>query len=180
MKFTLPWLRKCIWVLLSICFMAAANVVITDKPTKSNLEETVDPNKGGEEGTAGEEGASGEEGEEASVPSSTIAIAVMCIISVIVLMTVIFEIAKDAIIELANAHVKPVVQQMFQELTILGFLSLFVFLMSVTNILTHISGTIFGETEEGEHYLGELVEITHYLIFLIMGINIFQVFLLVS
>jgi hypothetical protein len=94
-------------------------------------------------------------------------------------MTILFELAKDAILEAATEHVKPIVRQMFQELTILGFLSLFVFLMDVTHLLQDISGAIFGSSPEGEEYLGELVETTHYLIFLIMAVNILQVFVLV-
>jgi calmodulin len=103
----------------------------------------------------------------------------MSIITVIVGMTILFEMGKDALLEAANEHMKPIVRQMFQELTILGFLSLFVFLLSVSNVLEHISGEIFGQSEEGKDYLTELIEITHYLIFLIMGLNIFQVVVLI-
>ena len=142
-------------------------------PEKKEQEEEAEEGEG-EEGEEEEE-----EEEELEVDSVTVALCVMIIMSVIILLTILFEIAKDALIEAASEHVKPIVRQMFQELTILGFLSLFVFLMVTTHVLQDISASIFGASEEGQDYLGELIETTHYLIFLIMAINILQVFILV-
>ena len=145
--------------------------------------------EGGEVGTAeageGEAGGEGEEEEEEEeeeleVSGVTVALCVMSIITVIVGLTILFEIGKDKMLESANEHVKPIVRQMFQELTVLGFLSLFVFLLATTKALENISSSVFGASEEGQDYLGELVEITHYIIFLIMGLNIFQVFMLIN
>ena len=133
----------------------------------------------GEAGGEGEEGVEEEE-EELEVSGVTVALCVMSIITVIVGLTILFEIGKDKLLESANEHVKPIVRQMFQELTVLGFLSLFVFLLASTKALENISSSVFGASEEGQDYLGELVEITHYIIFLIMGLNIFQVFMLIN
>ena len=140
----------------------------------TNLEEGEE--EGGEGGTEEEE----EEEEELEVPGVTVALCVMSIITVIVGLTILFEIGKDKLLESANEHVKPIVRQMFQELTVLGFLSLFVFLLATTKTLENISSAVFGASEEGQDYLGELVEITYYIIFLIMGLNIFQVFMLIN
>lgn len=148
-------------------------------------EEGEEPAEEGETAEEGEEGGEslGEEVEEAEeeldVPASTIALCVMSIISVIVLLTILFEMGKDFMLESATEHIKPVVRQMFQELTVLGFLSLFVFLLSVSHVLEEMSTEIFGASELGKEYLTELIEITHYIIFLIMGLNIGQVFLLI-
>jgi len=113
------------------------------------------------------------------VDSNTVVLCVMTIISAIVLITILFEMAKDAILESASEHVRPIVLQMFQELTILGFLSLVVFFMAVTHWLQDLSALAFGPSEEAAGYLGELVETTHYIIFLTMILNIIQVVVLV-
>ena len=149
------------------------------KSVKRSDPEKKEQEEEGEEGEEEGEEEEEEEEEEMEVDSVTVALCVMVIMSVIILLTILFEIAKDALIEAASEHVKPIVRQMFQELTILGFLSLFVFLMVTTHVLQDISASIFGASEEGQDYLGELIETTHYLIFLIMAINILQVFILV-
>lgn len=185
--------RSFVLTLLGIAWVVSATVATKGKLKFANLAEgeategEAGAEEGGEAGTAeagegeagGEEGAEEEE-EELEVSGVTVALCVMSIITVIVGLTILFEIGKDKLLESANEHVKPIVRQMFQELTVLGFLSLFVFLLATTKTLENISGAVFGASEEGQDYLGELVEITHYIIFLIMGLNIFQVFMLIN
>lgn len=163
-------------VMLSILFIVALTLVSSGNPESAMYESS-----GSVSATiqkfATEEG---EEEGELEPSSNTVVACVMGIISVIIGMSILFDLGKEAILDVASEHVKPIVLQMFQELTILGFLSLFVFLMVVTHLLQDISALIFGHSEEGEDYLGELVEMTHYLIFLVMAVNIVQVFVLVN
>lgn len=166
--------RSFLLTLMGVAWVVSATVVSKGKLGVTNLEE------GGEEGEAGGGEEEEEEEEELEVSGVTVALCVMSIITVIVGLTILFEIGKDKLLESANEHVKPIVRQMFQELTVLGFLSLFVFLLATTKALENISSAVFGASEEGQDYLGELVEITHYIIFLIMGLNIFQVFMLIN
>jgi hypothetical protein len=163
-------------LMLSILFFVVMTLVSSGNP-----ESAVHLSSAGVDATVQQFAAKKEEEEGELEPNSNIVIAcVMGIISVIIGMSILFDLAKEAILDSASEHVKPIVLQMFQELTILGFLSLFVFLMVVTHLLQDISAAIFGPSEEGEDYLGELVEMTHYLIFLVMAINIVQVFVLVN
>lgn len=172
--------RQAVIASMGMAYMVAATVATKGTVTKLADEEVAE--EGGEEVAeeGGEAAEEEEEEEELEVSGVTIALCVMSIITVIVGLTILFEIGKDKLLESANEHVKPIVKQMFQELTVLGFLSLFVFLLATTKTLENISSAVFGASEEGQDYLGELVEITHYIIFLIMGLNIFQVFMLIN
>jgi len=75
------------------------------------------------------------------------------------LVTVAFETGKDYLMEeVATRETKPVIAGLFSELTVLGFLSLVTFVVSQTPLLKEVSGHVFGEGEEREGYLMELLE----------------------
>lgn len=101
------------------------------------------------------------------------------IISFLVLMTILFEMGKDQMIEQASSKMRPVISALFSEMTVLGFLSLITFGVSKASLLQEMSAAIFGESEEREGYLEELLERIHYVLFAVMCLFIFQVIALV-
>ena len=129
---------------------------------------------------AGEE-PSGEEEERADVTPHKLATTIFCIMTFLACVTVAFEKGKEYLIEdLADRNTKGLVKGLFSELTVLGFLSLVTFCVSQIGILPRISGHVFGEGEEREEYLMELLEQIHFIIFAVMVIFIMQSLLLLK
>ncbi|KAL3940097.1 MAG: hypothetical protein SGARI_001123 [Bacillariaceae sp.] len=81
-------------------------------------------------------------------------------------MTILFEKGKDALIEAADKDTRPIIDSLFAEMTVLGFLSLFTFCLAQTGVFPEISVALFGKGEEGE--LLEIFEFVHYTLFFIM------------
>jgi len=116
-----------------------------------------------------------EQSERADVTPHKLSTTLFLIMTFLALVTVGFEKAKDYLMEEVATHdTKPVIVGLFSELTVLGFLSLVTFVVSQANVLDIISGAVFGEGEEREGYLEELLEKIHFLIFAIMVIFIAQ------
>ena len=84
-----------------------------------------------------------------------------------------FENIKDAIYEGTEKASLPIVDALFSEMTVLGFLSMVTFIVASAGFLTDISKVVFGETEKGEGYLKELFEQAHYMLFLVMVVFFF-------
>lgn len=63
-------------------------------------------------------------------------------------------------------------------MTVLGFLSITLFLIEVAGLLPKISQDVFDHSEEGKDKLKEVFEEVHYLLFAVMVLFIFQVLLL--
>lgn len=104
-----------------------------------------------------------------------VATVLFLIITFLALVTVMFEKGKEFLMEVvADRTTKPVVAGLFSELTVLGFLSLVTFVVSQLDVLDKLSGQIFGEGEEREGYLEELLEQIHFIIFAVMVIFIMQ------
>jgi hypothetical protein len=104
-----------------------------------------------------------------------VATVLFFIMTFLALVTVMFEKGKEFLMEVvADRTTKPVVAGLFSELTVLGFLSLVTFVISQMDILNKLSGGIFGEGEEREEYLEELLEQIHFIIFAVMVIFIMQ------
>ena len=70
----------------------------------------------------------------------------------------------------------PIVQGLFKELTILGFLSVVTFVTSKLELLDSLSKHVFGDSEQREQYLEELLETVHMSIFGVMLVLIVQVY----
>ena len=79
---------------------------------------------------------------------------------------------------ISSKHMRPMVQSLFGEMTILGFLSVVTFCISQAGLLRKISVDIFNDSEEGKEYLTELFERVHYLLFAIMVLFIVKVLIL--
>ena len=122
-----------------------------------------------------------EEGEEAAdVTPRKLDTSVFCIITFLLVMTILFEEVKDYMFETANKMLKPVVGILFAEMTVLGFLSLLTFCISKLDVLDKLSAHIFGESEAREEYLESLLEQVHYVLFAVMCTYIIQIMTLVK
>jgi Ca2+-binding EF-hand superfamily protein len=89
---------------------------------------------------------------------------------VLIVLTIIFEEGKHMILHAANKNTQPVVQSLFGELTVLGFLSLFTFCVTQLGFFERLSIKVFGEEEKME--LLEIFEQVHFMLF---GVMIFFV-----
>lgn len=61
--------------------------------------------------------------------------AVLAIVSVLITVTVVFELLKDWVFESTKKEFRPIVEVLFAELTVLGFLGLLVFIVQKTNAM---------------------------------------------
>ena len=82
------------------------------------------------------------------------------------MVTVSFELMKDYILNHTEEQFKKIVNTLFSEMTVLGFLSVVTFLLSEAALLDDISTAVYGE--EGSDYLEGLVEDIHYSLFAVM------------
>jgi hypothetical protein len=80
----------------------------------------------------------------------------------------IFEQLKDAIYEATEKTSFPIVDALFSEMTVLGFLSMVTFIVASEGFITELSVKVFGDSPKGEEYLKELFEQAHYMLFLVM------------
>jgi len=102
--------------------------------------------------------------------------SIVVVLTVLVLLSILFEIVKEHIEEATDKELKPIVEHLWQELTVLGFLSVLSFLAVKSTVLNVISEALFDEEEE----LSELVEDVHMLLFAVMVVFIFEVLLLLA
>ena len=126
-----------------------------------------------------EEGEEGEEDED-GISSVKWGLTIFLIFTFLVLVTVGFERGQEVMLKASTQQMRPVVKQMFSELTILGFLSITTLILSQSGTLEAISEEVFGGSEEGKERLTELLEKVHYILFLVMVVFIVEVMLLVG
>ena len=112
-----------------------------------------------------------------SLSQFAVTTAIAIIILLLILLTIAFEEAKHTIIHAADKNTKPVVQSLFGELTVLGFLSLFTFCVTQLGFFEQLSVRIFGEEEREE--LLEIFEKVHYMLFGVMIFFVFSVLVLI-
>jgi hypothetical protein len=79
----------------------------------------------------------------------------------------VFEEIKDYIYENTEKVSRPIVDALFSEMTVLGFLSMVTFIVAGAGVINDISAVVFGSSEEGKGYLKELFEQAHYMLFLV-------------
>lgn len=110
--------------------------------------------------------------------TSRAANALVLVIAVILALSVLVEWLMDFITEHVSDQVVPMIQSAFQELTVLGFISLFIFLVMLSGVLGTVSEQVFGMDDE----LKELFEQIHFVMFLFimlfMGTVLIQMFVL--
>ena len=91
------------------------------------------------------------------------ATSVLVIATVLVAFGIVFDLGKEALFESTGRNVKPVLNSLFGELTLLGFIGLVMFLVERTKSLNGFSEHLFGEGDT----LDDLVETVHMALFLI-------------
>ena len=111
----------------------------------------------GEEEEEGEEGEEEEEGWEEAVSPTNMRV-MTCIVLVLILLTVAFEVIKEHVEESVPEDFEVILEKFFGELTILGFLSMVTFIVSQAGIMTILSEKIYGESEEEQNELLEYFE----------------------
>lgn len=105
-----------------------------------------------------------EEVEEALGHTARFRNTVVTLLTMIVVLSVLFELGAERLKHEVPEKTQPVVEILFKELTVLGFIALFVFLAVETGIPQQISDSIFGTPSE----LKEMFEFVHMLLFLII------------
>lgn len=118
------------------------------------------------------------EEEEEAEAFINVTVAV-CIVLVLLALTLLFEHGKEHLEETCrhhHRHLEPILEKLFGEMTVLGFLSLASFIVTQTGFFRAISTALYGDTEE----LLELFELVHFSIFFVMIFFVIQVLVLVQ
>jgi len=110
--------------------------------------------------------------------STAMSTAVMAIVLLLILLTIAFEWIKEKVEETADANMKPILESLFGEMTVLGFVSVFSFIVTKLGFFESLSIKVFGESEREE--LVEIFEAVHYSLFFVMVFFVLEVLLLVS
>jgi len=97
------------------------------------------------------------------VEVSASAVAILVIATFLVAFGILFDVAVDYLFEHTGRHIRPVLDSLFSELTLLGFIGLIMFLVERTKSLNGYSEHLFGEGDQ----LDDLVETVHMALFLI-------------
>lgn len=97
------------------------------------------------------------------VEVSASAVAILVIATFLVAFGILFDVAVDYLFEHTGRHIRPVLDSLFSELTLLGFIGLIMFLVERTKSLNGFSEHLFGEGDQ----LDDLVETVHMALFLI-------------
>ena len=103
---------------------------------------------------------------------------VVGIVLLLIALTILFEYSKDYLEESSSRDMLPLVESLFGELTVLGFLSIFTFVITKAGFFMRLGETMFGPDRHEE--LLEVFESVHYTIFFIMISFVIQVLILVE
>lgn len=143
----------------------------TEHTEFTNNTENINPTDNAEEHHYSKEGLE----EKFNIAIETTGVIVL----VLIILTIAFEKIRDAIEESATRSFKPIIKSLFGEVTVLGFLSLFTFLLTRFGVFEALSMIVFGEDEEeeieAEEELKELFESVHYNLFFVMVLFVLQV-----
>ena len=92
-------------------------------------------------------------------------VVILVVLTVIVLLSVLFEIAKEWMLHSSSKNTRPVLLALFGEMTILGFIGLVLFVIVKADVLQWISEKVLsGDAED----LQETVELVHMMLFGVM------------
>lgn len=91
-------------------------------------------------------------------------------------MTIGFEEMEEHLEEHTSKNLKPIIESLFGEMTILGFLSAITFTVTKMGVFESLSSYLFGEEED--EFLIELFELVHFTIFFIMILFVIQVLII--
>mmetsp|Transcript_22292 Transcript_22292/g.55923 ORF Transcript_22292/g.55923 Transcript_22292/m.55923 type:complete len:689 (-) Transcript_22292:930-2996(-) len=149
--------------------------VPAQQDVSSSVSFQLESGEGEKEGEGEGEGKGEEEGGPPNFKERTI---ILVILLVLVVLSVAFEIVKDKIEESTEEELEPIVTHMWQELTILGFLSLLSFIAVKVGLIDKIAEQLYPEAEKEE--LKETVENVHMALFLVMVVFIVEVVMLLN
>lgn len=121
-----------------------------------------------EAGDTAEENTDEEEGEAMFGHHNKIATVALCVVLMLIGMSVLFELGKDALFASTSTNFKPVLTSMFGELTLLGFVGLIMFCLGQTGALKAFSEELFEGEAEAAELLPEMCEVVHMALFLLM------------
>jgi len=121
-----------------------------------------------------------DEPDESDESEVTKSISVWGICLFLIVVTIIFEKTKDRIEERASKDMLPIIESLFAEMTILGFLSVITFICTKIGFLEEISKHLFGTDGDEPQEMTELFEKVHYCLFAIMIFFVAQVIILVT
>jgi hypothetical protein len=102
---------------------------------------------------------------------------VLGVVLVLILLTIAFESIKESIEESVDRSMLPIIESLFGEMTVLGFLSVFTLVVTKAGVFETISVHFFGKEEH--QLVLELFEMVHYALFFVMVAFVCQVLLLV-
>jgi len=102
--------------------------------------------------------------------------SIVCIVILLILITIAFEVSKEKIEDSVSKTNKPIIESLFGEMTILGFLSVLIFFLMKSGLFEMLSTELFGNEEHEP--LVEIVEQVHFALFFIMIIFVIQVLVL--
>jgi hypothetical protein len=91
---------------------------------------------------------------------------VLFVLFLLILLSIGFEQGKDYLYETTSRNLRPIVESLFGELTVLGFIGVVMFFVGQSPALASMSMTLFNE----EEMLKELIEQVHMLLFIVMVI----------
>jgi len=103
-------------------------------------------------------------------------VVILIIATLLVVFGILFDLFTDYLKESSGRTVKPVLDSLFSELTLLGFIGLVMFLVERTKSLNGFSEHLFGDGTE----LDDLVETVHMALFLIMVLFLLESLLLIQ
>jgi hypothetical protein len=95
----------------------------------------------------------------------------LLVLAVLILLSIAFETGKDFLFENISRNLKPIVESLFAELTVLGFIGVIMFFLADAPFIERLSEELFGEGES----LKELIEEVHILLFQVMVIFLLTV-----
>jgi hypothetical protein len=124
----------------------------------------------------GEEYTSKDEEEEEN-PELSYAVNA-CVVLILISLTIGFELMKEHSEESASRNMKPIIESLFGEMTVLGFLSAFTFFVTKAGSFEKFGVILFGEAHAEE--LLETFENAHFTIFFIMIFFVVQVLVLIQ
>jgi hypothetical protein len=106
-----------------------------------------------------------------------IATSIFLLITVLIALTICFEYGKESLMEATSKRMLVVLDVLFSEMTVLGFLSLITFTITQTHELDELSVRMFEDIDnedEKTKLLTETLEIVHMDLFLVMIIFVLQ------
>ncbi|CAB9508822.1 Troponin C, isoform 1 [Seminavis robusta] len=161
-KLNIHWKTLALGAFLHYIFAAAINGGNEPSQPRMLAHAVEEPLSGDAASSEGHEG-------EVVIRDTTVTVIVLFLIA----LTICFEEIKESIEEAADREMMPVIEGLFGELTVLGFLSVCTFCVTKLGWFTLLSEKLFGDDEEEE--LLETFELVHYMLFFIMvffGINV--------